>query len=285
VNELVVQFKYETDQQRLFCETMVQEIAYLGRLTVAHVARMGECLNEVRSALSHGRWLPWLDAYFGWSDDTARRYMKVGTMFGQIPQIAEFGCVDLVLKFADLPIVSQQAVIEQGAYRRTDEFDRVAWDASMRAHLTDGGLDYGRRHGDVLQAIEDARDDPVLAPVAKKLYAEHREAFARLADREPADIDTETGIDACPPAPTGRPNAQLVTGERYWICEWVNETWIPVAPVQSYVQMWPGPSLLAAFPKTNNGPAAVSWGTAAERAVCRELHARTTAERFEEVVL
>ena len=272
---LVVQFEYDNPEQQHFCETAAHDILRMGRKTVELVAQMGERLRQVRDVLPHGKWTPWLDAYFGWSHDTAMRYTKVAALASQNPQIAEFGCTDLVLRFAELPVVSQQAVLDQGAYHRADDFARVAWDAAVRAHLLDTSLPEGRRLGDALAAIEEAKDDEILAPVAKKLYAEHRETFARLADREPPEIDRETGIDIRPPAPSGKPNAQFVQAEGYWICKWVNERWIPVAPVQSYVMLWPGPSLLAAFPKTNDGPAAVSWGAAAEDAVCRRLNART----------
>jgi hypothetical protein len=38
----------------------------------------------------HGNWLPWLEREFGWSEDTANRFMSLNRLQGDIPQIAEY---------------------------------------------------------------------------------------------------------------------------------------------------------------------------------------------------
>jgi len=51
--------------------------------------------------------------------------------------------------------------------------------------------------------------------------------------------------------------------------------------------MWNGkaePSLLAAFPKTNDGPASVSWQSAVMDAACRRVNASTLASSYGEVL-
>lgn len=52
----------------------------------------GRDLIEVRARLPHGRFLAWVEAEFGWSDQTARRFIHVAERFGHIQtqQIVEF---------------------------------------------------------------------------------------------------------------------------------------------------------------------------------------------------
>lgn len=45
---------------------------------------------RVKAALPHGAWLPWLGAEFGWSEDTAGRFLQVARLKADIPQIAEY---------------------------------------------------------------------------------------------------------------------------------------------------------------------------------------------------
>jgi hypothetical protein len=52
-------------------------IRTLCRRTVEQVIEIGRRLTEVKAGLSHGRWLPWLKNELSWSDETARRYMRL----------------------------------------------------------------------------------------------------------------------------------------------------------------------------------------------------------------
>jgi len=96
----------------------------------------------------------------------------------------------------------------------------------------------------------------------------------------------ETGID-WKESDNDRPSAQLMeTDGGYWLCRKVGDEFVPVAPVASYVLMWNGagePEVLAAFPRTNNGPASASWQRAGVDALCRRLNA-STLERFGSVL-
>jgi hypothetical protein len=55
-------------------------IRALGKRVVADVIEIGQRLSESKALCGHGNWLPWLDREFGWSDDTALRYMQVGDL-------------------------------------------------------------------------------------------------------------------------------------------------------------------------------------------------------------
>jgi hypothetical protein len=66
------------------------EIQALMRRTAEDIIAIGQKLIEVKEKLGHGRFGAWLNAEFGWSWDTAGRFINVATHFSDIPQIAEF---------------------------------------------------------------------------------------------------------------------------------------------------------------------------------------------------
>jgi Protein of unknown function (DUF3102) len=50
------------------------------RLSAENILRIGEHLVAVKERLEHGKWLPWLQSEFGWTDMTAQRFMQVYRM-------------------------------------------------------------------------------------------------------------------------------------------------------------------------------------------------------------
>ena len=89
-------------------------------LTAENILRIGEHLVAVKERLEHGKWLPWLQSEFGWTDMTAQRFMQVYRMVpaaapsawgGPIERFASVGQLDPrrrvvagLLPAADLPI-------------------------------------------------------------------------------------------------------------------------------------------------------------------------------------
>jgi Protein of unknown function (DUF3102) len=65
-------------------------IRALGKRMVADVIQIGGRLSECKLICGHGNWLAWLEREFGWSADTAERFIQVSTPSNQIPQLAEF---------------------------------------------------------------------------------------------------------------------------------------------------------------------------------------------------
>src|SRR5262245_24533666 len=65
-------------------------IRALGKRMVADVIEIGGRLSECKLICGHGNWLAWLEREFGWSADTAERFIRVSTLSNQIPQLAEF---------------------------------------------------------------------------------------------------------------------------------------------------------------------------------------------------
>lgn len=62
----------------------------LERKTGEQVLEIGRILIEVKAALGHGQFVAWLDSEFGWSRDTARNFMSVAEMFGDMTKISSF---------------------------------------------------------------------------------------------------------------------------------------------------------------------------------------------------
>jgi hypothetical protein len=51
-------------------------IKKLGKRVAADVVEIGKRLTECKKLAGHGNWLPWLEREFGWSDETARKFMR-----------------------------------------------------------------------------------------------------------------------------------------------------------------------------------------------------------------
>jgi hypothetical protein len=77
----------ETSQ---FVQQQTGQIRVLMKRTARGIVEIGQKLIEVKEKLGHGRFGDWLQAEFGWSWDTAGRFINVAIRFGDFPQIAEF---------------------------------------------------------------------------------------------------------------------------------------------------------------------------------------------------
>jgi hypothetical protein len=91
-------------------------IRMLGKRVIANVIEIGQRLTEAKKIAGQGNWRPWLEQEFGWSEDTAERFMSLHRLQGQIPQLAEY---DLpvsglyLLAAPSTPEEARAAVIEQ----------------------------------------------------------------------------------------------------------------------------------------------------------------------------
>jgi hypothetical protein len=55
----------------------IAAIRGLGKRVVDDVIEIGRRLDECRDIVGHGHWLDWINAEFGWSDQTARNFVRV----------------------------------------------------------------------------------------------------------------------------------------------------------------------------------------------------------------
>ena len=59
------------------------EIRKLGRQTLDNHIEIGRRLFKVKRLVGHRNWLPWLEREFGWTDRTARNYVRAYKLFKQ----------------------------------------------------------------------------------------------------------------------------------------------------------------------------------------------------------
>jgi len=76
---------------------------------------IGRALTKAKELCGHGLWLPWLEREFGWSDETARRYMQVASLGVQNPQLVDFD-IEIsglyLLAKPSTPDAAREAVLE-----------------------------------------------------------------------------------------------------------------------------------------------------------------------------
>jgi|SRR5580704_7102861 hypothetical protein len=54
-------------------------IRTIGKRAVCDLIEIGRLLTDAKLLAGRGNWLPWLDREFGWSDETARKWMNAPT--------------------------------------------------------------------------------------------------------------------------------------------------------------------------------------------------------------
>ncbi len=88
----------------------------IARRTAGDIIEIGQRLSAVKAQVGHGHFGPWLRAEFGWSQDTAGRFMAVAQRFGQIPHGAEFAPKALYLLAApDAPDAARAEARDRAA--------------------------------------------------------------------------------------------------------------------------------------------------------------------------
>jgi Protein of unknown function (DUF3102) len=91
-------------------------IRQLGKRVVADVIEIGHRLTDAKRICGHGNWLAWLKREFGWSTDTAERFIQVHALADQIPQLAEFNLPMsglYLLAAASTPTEARDEIIER----------------------------------------------------------------------------------------------------------------------------------------------------------------------------
>lgn len=79
------------------------ETKILVRQTAHGIIEIGKNLIEVKQAIGHGNWLPWLDSEFGWSRNTASRFIKIAESYpnGASSHHLDFSKEALVILYQD----------------------------------------------------------------------------------------------------------------------------------------------------------------------------------------
>lgn len=85
-------FDYEhlAPEVRTDVQESTRRIHELERRTSESIIEIGQQLIRVKQRLPHGEFLPWLDAEFGWTERTARRFMAVADVFHKSDNLSAF---------------------------------------------------------------------------------------------------------------------------------------------------------------------------------------------------
>ena len=87
----------------------IAEIRRLGKRAVEDVIEIGRRLAECRDVVGHGNWLPWLDREFGWSEATARNFMRVH----ELAKTKSANFADLNLPISTLYLLAAPTVADE----------------------------------------------------------------------------------------------------------------------------------------------------------------------------
>jgi hypothetical protein len=101
----------------------IRELVGTARLCILEIGRE---LIAAKATVVHGEWLGWLKDEFGWSDETARKYMRVAEAF-QIPTKLEFAglTIDATAFYAlSAPDVPPEACAE--AVERAEDGEHIS---------------------------------------------------------------------------------------------------------------------------------------------------------------
>jgi len=121
-------------------------IRELAARTRENIIAIGRHLTEVRDQIEPGEWLAWLEAEFGWSDQTARRFMHV---YGLSRDARLNTCVEL-----DLPLhVLYCLAAPKAEDARQEIADRIAAGEEVTRETVEEAIARIRQKG---RAIEEA---------------------------------------------------------------------------------------------------------------------------------
>jgi hypothetical protein len=151
---------------------------------------------EVKAALPHGDFGPWLQTRIGWSRSTAENYMNAARAVARNPKLWEFEPSVLYLLTSGTPASAVDEIADRGSLSIEEARGIIsrhkiaAWEESCRERLgTGAALDAG----DVLHEIEQAMNSP-RREVAVRLLWEHGRLLARHAGQEVAELLADLGV-------------------------------------------------------------------------------------------
>ncbi len=101
-----------------------EAIRILGKRTVHDIIEIGRRLAEVKKQIGRVSFLPWIEREFGWSEDTAERFMALHALQRQLPQVAELSIPFSGLYLLAAPSTPPEAV--EAVIARTEAGQRVS---------------------------------------------------------------------------------------------------------------------------------------------------------------
>jgi hypothetical protein len=174
-------------QDDLALSEHVIAIRDLGRQTVENVItnafEIGRHLTEANEITGHGGWLPWLKREFGWSESTARRWMRIYEL-GKSVTVTDLklplGALYLLSAPSTPDAVRDEVIARAGAGEDVSVSEIKAAVAEQKAAVADELED------ETEDELEDELEDATItAPVdAEELHKLKRENLALQSENE-----------------------------------------------------------------------------------------------------
>lgn len=194
-------------EDAVFVQQQTGAIRLLMKRSAQDIVEIGQRLIEVKQRLGHGRFGTWLGTEFEWTQETARRFMKVAKQFAQNPQIVDFAPSALYL----LAEPSTPESARKEALSRADSGESITYTAAKNikqkyspspkkeSDAPASPVSQTRLEVDNRQKLVSTRDAPT--PPQANTSQVDISSSARVAD--PAEPPT-----ARPPLPTALPSSQ-----------------------------------------------------------------------------
>lgn len=180
------------------------EILHLKQELARNIVDIGLRLIEAKEMLSHGEWLPWLEAQAQFSEKTAQNYMRVAREFPNPQLVADLG-VRKALALLELPPSERESFAEENnvidmtsrelekAIRERDEARRAASAAQADARSAEESRAKMEADMKALKAIHrSAREGEAQA---REALAKAQAELKELRER-PVDVAVEVDQEA-----------------------------------------------------------------------------------------
>ena len=162
-----------------------------GRLAAESIVAIGEELLKVKDALPHGAWTPWLDAEFGWTDRTARTFMRVAS-WAKSESVSDLGTVDLSALYL-ISARSTPAAVQTAALAIAETGERVTRGA-VRGLIAAHGAVEAKGAAALRDAVEAGEVGlPEAARIAHLPKSAQREVVADIRSLAPVAPDPVDG--------------------------------------------------------------------------------------------
>ena len=189
MSQQLTRFTYPDAEIRSYCEVRITTIRQADRAIMHGLYTKGEALSEVKDRLPHGQFGYWLSDEFGMSSSTAANYMNLYNACEQNPKFWEFDPSILYLLTSQTPEVARTTLLESGPCSLNDA-RALLWQAEIEQHIA---VDDPETLGDVLYAVQQAKEDSALKRVALAVLEKYEEVFAKLSSRDIEEIRYEVG--------------------------------------------------------------------------------------------
>jgi hypothetical protein len=161
-------------------------IRSLGKQTVASIIEIGKHLIAAKKIAGHGGWTPWLESEFGWSADTAQRFMRVADDKNR------------TVRSLDLPVKSMYLLT-------APKTPQAARDAVIEKTKTTK-----LKHKDVAKIVKDAKPTkPLKVPVKPKAKS------AKIIKLPPVSLNQQ--VNQCTRELGGFLDDWIASTEKFWM--------------------------------------------------------------------